>query len=85
MATREQGQAAVDFIKSRCSPVIAENDRLRAEVERLEEALESITKKGGCRFAWHGRGGRFDRDPFVHACNTIKDMAEIAKKALEGE
>ena len=38
----EQGQAAVDFIKSRCSPVIAENDRLRAEVDRLKQMIHDL-------------------------------------------
>lgn len=38
----------------------------------LVEALKEIAKGEG----------RFSRDPYEHACNTIEDMKEIARAAL---
>ena len=44
------------------------------EVNRLRTALSEIAE---------GRG-RFSRDPFEHASNTIEDMKAIAVAALQG-
>ena len=43
-------------------------------VEYLNAALTEITK----------RQGRYSRDPFEHAMNTIDAMSDIAQGALDG-
>jgi len=47
----------------------------RTEIKRLKEALREIMKGEG----------RFNRDPLIHASNTIEDMIEIAREALGEE
>lgn len=47
---------------------------LTTEVNRLKAFLTAISE---------GRG-RFSRDPYTHACNTIEDMKQLALDALAG-
>jgi hypothetical protein len=44
-------------------------------IEALEAALREIARGEG----------RFSRDPYEHACNTIEDLIAIAKAALAPE
>ncbi len=55
----------------KCGTCDAKTNEL-AERNRLREALEEIAKGEG----------RFSRDPFQHAQNTIEDMIAIAREAL---
>jgi hypothetical protein len=48
-------------------------DTARAEIERMREALQEISKKEG----------RFSMDPLEHASNCVEDMAQIAQEALK--
>ncbi len=50
-----------------------ECQRLKAEVERLREALDEIAKGEG----------PYSIDPITHASNCIEAMKAIANKALE--
>ena len=50
-----------------------EIDRLKAEVERMRNALQEIAKGEG----------RYSRDPITHADNCIEDMKKLAADALE--
>ena len=44
-------------------------------IEALEAALREIARGEG----------RFSRDPYEHACNTIEDLIAIARAALAPE
>ena len=44
-------------------------------IEALEGALREIARGEG----------RFSRDPYEHACNTIEDLIAIARNALAPE
>ncbi len=69
---RQQGDAlfyaADTIVKLR-----AEVERMFADKRELMEGLMEITK---------GKG-RFSRDPFEHAANTIEDMKGLARALIE--
>ena len=48
-------------------------DTVLVALKEAQKALEQISQGEG----------RFSRDPFEHACNTIEDMKGIANRALE--
>jgi hypothetical protein len=56
---------------------VPDHDCQRAadRIEALEDALREIARGEG----------RFSRDPYEHACNTIEDLIAIARAALAPE
>jgi len=54
--------------------VLAELDRRAERIAELTMVLQEIAKGEG----------RFSRDQFEHACNTVEDMKGLADKALNG-
>jgi hypothetical protein len=65
-------QVILDALAPRVEP---QSTQAADRIEALEAALREIARGEG----------RFSRDPYEHACNTIEDLIAIARAALAPE
>jgi hypothetical protein len=76
------------WVREALDPATPDTQRITlgdVDVEELEAAADRIEAlEGALREIARGEG-RFSRDPYEHACNTIEDLIAIARAALAPE